>query len=538
MRNGGVLPGSFIAKVIILGLLILISIALSFYAASKYLQSTRQSELQTISSEVAFSIQQNFLDINTRLLYEPLLSGRNPNSFDSIAFKIIQDHPSILAIELRNFDGELLQYSNRFGKDPTWSSGLRKGLPPWTLSNFDEAATIRSPKFTNIYSADLSPIFIGSKNSAQWLVEEFIPLRSSPGLIVIIFNPEKWFFSQNTLALFEKYSQFHFKIETKEHAIIASSDDVAFRIGGQDALFTPIKLNLDEPFYLVAERRSVDFWQATHLLEMLVFVLTMLIFFACIFILRGWREYNVALALLQSHEQRLIDQSKFVSLAEISTILAHEINQPLASIETYSSASTSLLCQTPLDQPRLFKAMVAIRGETERINQIIKNIRSYIVNNKAQIMRLDPAELVGSLRDILLMQAARYKARLVIEIQQGFIVKVDRLMLEQVFLNLARNAYEAMMENPLGSRLLTIVISSDRGIGSIDFIDTGHGISPEVSAKLFTPFFSTKPGSMGIALSMCRSLVERYEGMLEWQNNPQGGARFTISFRLALPEQQ
>jgi len=535
MQSERLALGSLSSKVIILGVLVCISIALSFYAVKKYLESIRNNELQMVSREMVFSIQQNLLDINARFFYESSQFDRNLKSFDPYAREIMQDYPSVLAIELRNSDGRLLKYSNRFGLDPSWSKGLRKSLPPWTLGSFDEAVTIRNPKFTAIYSADLSPIFIGPENNSYFLIEEFIPLRSSLGVIVVIFNPEKWFYSQNIATLFEKYSQFRFKIETKERMIIATSDNTEFRNDGEWSLVTPIKLNMDEPLYLVVENRMKGSIQTTALLEVLVAVLAVLIILAAIFIFKSWREYNLALSLLRIHEQRLLDQSKFVSLAEISTILAHELNQPLASIETYSSASTTLLCQTPLDQPRLFKAMLAIRGEAERINQIIKNIRNYIVNNQTQIVQLDPAQLVESLSAILKMQAERYKAKLVIKVRQGFIIKVDRLMLEQVVLNLARNAYEAMLETPLEDRLLMIIISRDQGIGSIDFIDAGHGISPEVSAKLFTPFFTTKPESMGIALSMCRSLVERYKGTLDWQNNPQGGARFTISFRIVSP---
>jgi hypothetical protein len=540
MRSERLYLGSLLIKVVILSVLICTSVAFSFYILNKYLESIRQSELQKISSEIELNIQQNLLDINARVFYEPIQSIYNIKSFNLHSRKIIHDYPSVLAIELRNSDGKLLQHFSRFSTDLAWTKGLRKSLPPWTLSYFDEAVTIASPKLSAIYSADLSPIFIGPENSGQWLVEEFLPLRSGFGVIVIIFNPEKWFESKKILTLFEKYSQFRFKIETKDHAIIARSDNTDFRNDGENSLVVPIKLNLDEPLYLGMESRSGS-GASSHivdLLEILVVALTALIFLASIFIFKGWREYRLSLALLRSHEQRLLDQSKFVSLAEISTILSHELNQPLASIETYSSASSSLLLQTPLDQPRLFKAMVAIRGEAERINQIVKNIRNYIVANQAQIVQLDPAQLVDSLRAILQMQAERYKSRLVIEIRQGFIVRVDRLMLEQVVLNIARNAYEAMLAIPLEKRLLKIIISSDQEIGSIDFIDTGPGISPEVGAKLFTPFFSTKPESMGIALSMCRSLVERYEGSLGWRNNPQSGAQFTISFRLASLKQQ
>ena len=157
-----------------------------------------------------------------------------------------------------------------------------------------------------------------------------------------------------------------------------------------------------------------------------------------------------------------------------------------------------------------------------------------MINNEAQVEELDPAALIESLRTILQMQAARYRAQLVIEKQAGFSVHVDRLMLEQVILNLARNAYEAMLSSPESRRQLRIAIGFDRpsALGHITFTDTGPGISEDVARKLFTPFFSTKTDSMGVGLSLCRSLLERYHGSLVWQNNPQGGAQFTISFRI------
>jgi signal transduction histidine kinase len=538
MRIKHPLLSSIPLRVIILALLISASIALSFHAVKNYLESKRQNELQTISSEISTVLEKNFLDIHSRLFYESLQFNLDPQSFDLSARKIIQDYPSVLAIELRNADGKLLQHANRFGMDPTWGKGLRQNLPPWVLSYFDEAVTNTSPKLTPIYSAQLSPIFLGSEYSRQFLAEEFLPLNANRGVIVIIFNPEKWFFTKNIIAQFEKHPQFRFKLETSRQELIASSDNTDALLAGHERLAVPLKLFMDEPLYLIMENRHAGRGQATHFLELLVVVLAVLIVLASIFIFKGWQEYSRALAALRSQEQQLLDQAKFVSLGEISTILAHELNQPLAAIETYSSASTSLLAQTPLDQPRLFKAMVAIRGETERINQIIKNIRNYIVNNQTQIVQLDPSQLVESLQSVMQMQAIRYEAKLVIEQRQGFMIHVDRLMLEQVILNLARNAFEAMLASPLGKRVLTIVIDSEQGLGSMHFIDTGPGISPEVAAKLFTPFFSTKPESMGIALSLCRSLVERYQGQLTWQNNPQGGAQFTMSFKIAPPEHQ
>jgi two-component system sensor histidine kinase DctS len=87
-----------------------------------------------------------------------------------------------------------------------------------------------------------------------------------------------------------------------------------------------------------------------------------------------------------------------------------------------------------------------------------------------------------------------------------------------------------MRASPVGKRTLSIQIVREQNLGKLIFSDSGPGISAELGAKLFTPFFSTKTDSMGIGLSLCRSLVERYQGQLHWQNNSLGGAQFTISF--------
>jgi C4-dicarboxylate-specific signal transduction histidine kinase len=301
-------------------------------------------------------------------------------------------------------------------------------------------------------------------------------------------------------------------------------------VAERDRYVTPISYFTDRPLYLAIENLSSARANTTHVLEILVFALAILIVLASVFIFKGWREYSNAQATLRMHEQMLLEQSKFVSMGEISTILSHELNQPLATIETYSTASQAILAQAQPDQAKLLKAISAIRDETARISKIIKNIRSFIVNNQTQVMEIDAALLLDSLKTVLQMQAAHYQAQLVIEKKDSFTVEADRLMLEQVILNLSRNAFEAMRASPVGKRTLSIQIVREQNLGKLIFSDSGPGISAEVGAKLFTPFFSTKTDSMGIGLSLCRSLVERYQGQLHWQNNSLGGAQFTISF--------
>lgn len=516
----------------IIGLVVLVAaaIALSFFTVQTLIETKRQNELQSLSTQMSDLFRQNLAELNTRLVAQTNLLDVDRNAFTNNAQNLMREFPAILAVELRSTRGDLLKAVVKHNPDGAPGQPLRKTLPPWLLSDFEIVATGSRSKLSAIYSASLNPYFANHLGELQFLVEEFFPLTGNRGVMVVIFNPSQWFFSDSLVAQFQKNIQYRFKLENPGQEVIASSDNSDRLVGERDRYVTPISYFTDRPLYLAIENLSLARANTTHVLEILVFALAILIVLAGVFIFKGWREYSNAQATLRMHEQMLLEQSKFVSMGEISTILSHELNQPLATIETYSTASQAILAQAQPDQAKLLKAISAIRDETARISKIIKNIRSFIVNNQTQVMEIDAALLLDSLKTVLQMQAAHYQAQLVIEKKDSFTVEADRLMLEQVILNLSRNAFEAMRASPVGKRTLSIQIVREQNLGKLIFSDSGPGISAEVGAKLFTPFFSTKTDSMGIGLSLCRSLVERYQGQLHWQNNSLGGAQFTISF--------
>lgn len=525
---------NFAFQILALAVLVIAIIGFSFYAVQSYVQVKRNNEAQQMAVVVTDLLRSNFSNLNARLSFEANQFDRTPDSFESSARKIFQEFPSVIAIELRSTEGALMAFTSKYDSDPSWRNDLRKNLPPWLLADFESVIKVNAPKLTSIYNASLSPIFTGTDGDGQFIAEEFFPLSSGRGAIVVIFNPKMWLFHDSLLAEFKKHLGFRFKLEKQDRELIVSSDNALASPDSVERFVFPITYLTDGPLYLVIEGYQSARAKSAHFLEVALAVLAALIALAVFATFRAWQAYSNTLATLRAQEQQLLDQSKFVSLGEISTILSHELNQPLATIETYSAASEGLLTQEPLDRPRLLKAISAIREENGRISRIIKHIRNFVINNETQVEELDPAALIESLRTILQMQAARYHAQLVINKQAGFLVHVDRLMLEQVILNLARNAYEAMLSSPENQRQLSIAIAYDRpsALGNITFTDTGPGIAEDVARKLFTPFFSTKTDSMGVGLSLCRSLLERYHGSLVWQNNPQGGAQFTISFRI------
>jgi two-component system sensor histidine kinase DctS len=142
--------------------------------------------------------------------------------------------------------------------------------------------------------------------------------------------------------------------------------------------------------------------------------------------------------------------------------------------------------------------------------------------------------VVDSVGALIEMQASKYFVAIQTTIETVLPpVSADRIMLEQVLLNLTRNAIEAMQDVAPERRLLRIVAAHEGGQVTVAVIDQGHGIAPEVAERLFSPFFSTKAEGMGMGLSICRTAIEFHGGTLAHADNPGGG---TI-FKFALPGQ-
>jgi signal transduction histidine kinase len=522
----------FLLQLFGFGILVASLIVFLFFALDAYIDSKRDIELQKLGNQASEIFRQNIVDSNTSLSLRANTLDLNRKSFVDQAQIMLNQNPAILSIEIRNQLGTLVESRARLASEGGTGPIARKVLPPWLLSDFELALVGQSPKLSGIYRAN--PAVINSMNASDvvFLVDEFFPMNVSRMVMVVTYDPRRLFFSENLIAFYQKESSFRFELESDNQVVIASSDNTSVVSGERTRFVIPINYGANRTLFFVIETASAKHNESARALQFLVIGLAGLIIIFSFMLLRGWRQHSHTTQALKDQEQRLLEQSKFVAMGEISTILSHELNQPLTTIETYSAASQRLLTQSQPDTEKLLKAVTVIRDEAARISKIIKNIRSFITQDSKKIQAVDVASLMEDLHTILQMQAAQYQAQLTMKRQGGFTVEANRFMLEQVVLNLARNAFEAMLSGSSGTRMLTITVTQSEGEGQIIFSDTGPGISPEVGPKLFTPFFSTKSQSMGIGLSLCRSLVERYNGSLRWENNPRGGAQFTISFRL------
>jgi two-component system, LuxR family, sensor histidine kinase DctS len=245
--------------------------------------------------------------------------------------------------------------------------------------------------------------------------------------------------------------------------------------------------------------------------------------------------------LNQQQQEKLQASARLASMGELASTLAHELNQPLAAISSYMAGAINLM-ESGNANPELLKpALEKAKIQAQRAGHIIRSVHEFVKRREPSRQPVSINTLIDSLIPLVELQAQQFFVTIQTSVDSRLpLILADRVMLEQVLLNLTRNAIEAMQHVPSSRRLLRIVATledaaTDEAGASpqvaVSVIDQGHGIPPEVATRLFSAFFSTKEEGMGIGLKICRTTIEFHGGTLTYHDNPAGG---TI-FRFALP---
>jgi two-component system sensor histidine kinase DctS len=183
----------------------------------------------------------------------------------------------------------------------------------------------------------------------------------------------------------------------------------------------------------------------------------------------------------------------------------------------------------------LRRALEQARQQAQRAGQIIKSVHEFVKKREPERQPVTIGSVVDGVRALVELQARQAYVSLRVQIPHGLPqVLADRLLLEQVLLNLTRNGIESMQDVAPERRILRIEAGAGDAQVAVSVIDNGHGIAPEVAERLFSPFFSTKAEGMGMGLSICRTAIEFHGGTLTHAPNPGGGTIFTFS----LPRQE
>jgi PAS domain S-box-containing protein len=233
----------------------------------------------------------------------------------------------------------------------------------------------------------------------------------------------------------------------------------------------------------------------------------------------------------RQQEERLQRTSRLITLGEMASTLAHELNQPLAAIANYTSGCVTRMQGENWKQEDVLAAMQKASAQADRAGKIIRRVREFVKKSEPRRNAVYITEIMDDAMSFAEIDARRLGMRIVLQVEPDLpAVYADRIMIEQVVLNLIRNGLDAMIDTLPESRVLEVRVQRC-GPRAVEVLvtDRGHGISEANRKRLFTPFFTTKPDGMGMGLSICRSIVEYHDGRLIVDDNPEGGTIFSFT---------
>jgi signal transduction histidine kinase len=235
--------------------------------------------------------------------------------------------------------------------------------------------------------------------------------------------------------------------------------------------------------------------------------------------------------------QRMVELAhlnRYSAAGELTTSIAHELNQPLGAILTNAETAESMLKGTTPDLDELREILADIRRDDQRASEVIRRLRSVLKKTPFEMRIIDLNETVREVIGFLGAVAHGRDIALKCEPAAAELrVKGDAVQLQQVIQNLIMNAMDAVSE--AGARQREVSVSTDRSgaWAEIRVSDTGPGIAVEDLKKVFDPFFTTKPQGMGMGLAIVRTIVEAHHGQISAENQSSGGAVFTIRLPIA-----
>lgn len=229
---------------------------------------------------------------------------------------------------------------------------------------------------------------------------------------------------------------------------------------------------------------------------------------------------------------RLEQTSRLISMGEMASTLAHELNQPLAAISNYAMGCVTRLESGVYRNEDLLAAMQKASSQAERAGKILRRMRDFVRKNEPNRASVPLANIVDETIGFAEIEARKAGVDISISIPSTLPpVYADKIMIEQVLLNLVKNGIESMAQTPRQMRQLSVVArcASDDHV-EIEVRDNGHGIEENDTEKLFTPFFTTKLQGMGMGLNICRTIIEFHNGRLWVESGTAGGTvfRFTL----------
>jgi two-component system, LuxR family, sensor kinase FixL len=231
---------------------------------------------------------------------------------------------------------------------------------------------------------------------------------------------------------------------------------------------------------------------------------------------------------LRQQQAELSRVARLTTAGALGTAVVHEISQPLATVATYAHACRRLLVSEPANLELLDRTMANVESEIRRAGEIVERLRDFLGKSELRWCSLDLAETTHKVVSVLADEARTHKAIVRIEAHPLPRIAADHIQIEQVLVNVIRNAIEAVADCTNRERWVRIRL---RRIGDeiqVEVEDNGPGVSPDIAQHLFEPFETSKLRGMGLGLSLSREMIKAHGGSLEWDATVAVGARFVL----------
>jgi two-component system sensor kinase FixL len=249
-------------------------------------------------------------------------------------------------------------------------------------------------------------------------------------------------------------------------------------------------------------------------------------------VLRDITAEKATQAAFKDLQAELVHMSRFTALGEMASTLAHELNQPLTAVTSYLNGARRLLDSGKPDVISTARdALEQAAQQALRAGQIIRRLREFVSRGDSERQAENLPKLIEEASALTLFGAKETGVRVSFLFDpQAYYVLADRIQIQQVLLNLMRNAIEAMQEVTRRELTVSSRMIDERTV-QVDVVDTGPGIAEEIRARLFEPFVTTKRHGMGVGLSISRTIAEAHGGKLWAESNPEGGTIFHLTLK-------
>jgi C4-dicarboxylate-specific signal transduction histidine kinase len=234
---------------------------------------------------------------------------------------------------------------------------------------------------------------------------------------------------------------------------------------------------------------------------------------------------------MRETQERMMHVARLATLGELASGISHELNQPLAAIATYAQAARRLVAMPEADPADVREALQEIADQALRAGEIIRRVRALARRQVGSREPCDLNEVVTDLLPLIQAEARASDVRVQLQLPAGLPqVNVDRIQIQQVLLNLVRNAIEALQANAVGERAVTLrTCSTPSGEVQLAVTDNGPGFTEQMRGQIFVPFITSKDNGTGLGLAISRSIVESHRGRLEYQPAEPHGASLLLT---------